>query len=208
MQVLGIVIVFSVVVFSMVIHELMHGLASYWLGDDTAKLQGRLSLNPLKHIDPVMTLLVPVLLYMAGGPIFGGAKPVPINTNKIKYGDYGLALVALAGPLSNLVLAFISFGILTGLGADGGLLALILSLMVQVNLGFMIFNLLPIPPLDGSRIIYAIAPEFVQSVMRKIEPYGIVVVFLLISTFSTVFAGYMQAAKTIIIEIFMGIFRV
>ena len=208
MQVLGIVIVFSVVVFSMVIHELMHGLASYWLGDDTAKLQGRLSLNPLKHIDPVMTLLVPVLLYMAGGPIFGGAKPVPINTNKIKYGDYGLALVALAGPLSTLVLAFISFGILTGLGADGGLLALILSLMVQVNLGFMIFNLLPIPPLDGSRIIYAIAPEFVQSVMRKIEPYGIVVVFLLISTFSTVFAGYMQAAQTIIIEIFMGIFRV
>ena len=208
MQVLGIVIVFSVVVFSMVIHELMHGLASYWLGDDTAKLQGRLSLNPLKHIDPVMTLLVPVLLYMAGGPIFGGAKPVPINTNKIKYGDYGLALVALAGPLSNLVLAFISFGILTGLGADGGLLALILSWMVQVNLGFMIFNLLPIPPLDGSRIIYAIAPEFVQSVMRKIEPYGIVVVFLLISTFSTVFAGYMQAAQTIIIEIFMGIFRV
>lgn len=208
MQVLGIVIVFSVVVFSMVIHELMHGLASYWLGDDTAKLQGRLSLNPLKHIDPVMTLLVPVLLYMAGGPIFGGAKPVPINTNKIKYGDYGLALVALAGPLSNLVLAFISFGILTGLGADGGLLVLILSLMVQVNLGFMIFNLLPIPPLDGSRIIYAIAPEFVQSVMRKIEPYGIVVVFLLISTFSTVFAGYMQAAQTIIIEIFMGIFRV
>ena len=208
MQVLGIVIVFSVVVFSMVIHELMHGLASYWLGDDTAKLQGRLSLNPLKHIDPVMTLLVPVLLYMAGGPIFGGAKPVPINTNKIKYGDYGLALVALAGPLSNLVLAFISFGLLTGLGADGGLLALILSLMVQVNLGFMIFNLLPIPPLDGSRIIYAIAPEFVQSVMRKIEPYGIVVVFLLISTFSTVFAGYMQAAQTIIIEIFMGIFRV
>ena len=208
MQVLGIVIVFSVVVFSMVIHELMHGLASYWLGDDTAKLQGRLSLNPLKHIDPVMTLLVPVLLYMAGGPIFGGAKPVPINTNKIKYGDYGLALAALAGPLSNLVLAFISFGILTGLGADGGLLASILSLMVQVNLGFMIFNLLPIPPLDGSRIIYAIAPEFVQSVMRKIEPYGIVVVFLLISTFSTVFAGYMQAAQTIIIEIFMGIFRV
>ncbi len=208
MQVLGIVIVFSVVVFSMVIHELMHGLASYWLGDDTAKLQGRLSLNPLKHIDPVMTLLVPVLLYMAGGPIFGGAKPVPINTNKIKYGDYGLALVALAGPLSNLVLAFISFGILTGLGADGGLLALILSLMVQVNLGFMIFNLLPIPPLDGSRIIYAIAPEFVQSVMRKIEPYGIVVVFLLISTFSTVFAGYMQAAQNIIIEIFIGIFRV
>ena len=208
MQVLGIVIVSSVVVFSMVIHELMHGLASYWLGDDTAKLQGRLSLNPLKHIDPVMTLLVPVLLYMAGGPIFGGAKPVPINTNKIKYGDYGLALVALAGPLSNLVLAFISFGILTGLGADGGLLALILSLMVQVNLGFMIFNLLPIPPLDGSRIIYAIAPESVQSVMRKIEPYGIVVVFLLISTFSTVFAGYMQAAQTKIIEIFMGIFRV
>ena len=208
MQLLGIIIVFGVVVFSMMIHELMHGLVSYWLGDDTAKLQGRLSLNPLKHIDPVMTLLVPVLLYAAGGPIFGGAKPVPINTNKIKYGDYGLALVALAGPLSNLVLAFISFGILTLLGTDGSIFALILGLMVQVNLGFMIFNLLPIPPLDGSRVIYAIAPEFVQSIMRKIEPYGIMIVFLLVSTFSTVFSGFMHTAQTTIIEIFMGIFRV
>ncbi len=208
MQLLGIIIVFGVVVFSMMIHELMHGLVSYWLGDDTAKLQGRLSLNPLKHIDPVMTLLVPVLLYVAGGPIFGGAKPVPINTNKIKYGDYGLALVALAGPLSNLVLAFISFGILTLLGTDGSIFALILGLMVQVNLGFMIFNLLPIPPLDGSRVIYAIAPEFVQSIMRKIEPYGIMIVFLLVSTFSTVFSGFMHTAQTTIIEIFMGIFRV
>lgn len=208
MQLLGIVIVFGVVVVSMVIHELMHGLVGYWLGDDTAKLQGRLSLNPLKHVDPFMTLIVPVLLYMAGGPIFGGAKPVPINTNKIKYGDYGLALVALAGPLSNLVLAFISFGLLVLFGADGGLLSLILGLMVQVNLGFMIFNLLPVPPLDGSRIIYAIAPEFVQSAMRKIEPYGIIIVFLLISTFSTVLAGYMHAVQSGIIEIFMGIFRV
>ncbi len=208
MQLLGIVIVFGVVVVSMVIHELMHGLVGYWLGDDTAKLQGRLSLNPLKHVDPFMTLIVPLLLYMAGGPIFGGAKPVPINTNKIKYGDYGLALVALAGPLSNLVLAFISFGLLVLFGADGGLLSLILGLMVQVNLGFMIFNLLPVPPLDGSRIIYAIAPEFVQSAMRKIEPYGIIIVFLLISTFSTVLAGYMHAVQSGIIEIFMGIFRV
>lgn len=208
MQLLGIVIVFGVVVVSMVIHELMHGLVGYWLGDDTAKLQGRLSLNPLKHVDPFMTLIVPVLLYMAGGPIFGGAKPVPINTNKIKYGDYGLALVALAGPLSNLVLAFISFGLLVLFGADSGLLSLILGLMVQVNLGFMIFNLLPVPPLDGSRIIYAIAPEFVQSAMRKIEPYGIIIVFLLISTFSTVLAGYMHAVQSGIIEIFMGIFRV
>lgn len=192
----------------MVIHELMHGLVSYWLGDGTAKLQGRLSINPLKHIDPFMTLLVPVLLYMAGGPIFGGAKPVPIDTSKIKYGDYGIALVALAGPLSNLVLAFISFGVLVILGAGGGILALILGLMVQVNLGFMIFNLLPIPPLDGSRIVYAIAPEFIQSLMRKIEPYGIIVVFLLISTFSTVFAGFMSSVQSTIIEIFMGIFRV
>lgn len=208
MQLLGIIIVFGVVVFSMVIHELMHGLVSYWLGDGTAKLQGRLSINPLKHIDPFMTLLVPVLLYMAGGPIFGGAKPVPIDTSKIKYGDYGIALVALAGPLSNLVLAFISFGVLVILGAGGGILALILGLMVQVNLGFMIFNLLPIPPLDGSRIVYAIAPEFIQSLMRKIEPYGIIVVFLLISTFSTVFAGFMSSVQSTIIEIFMGIFRV
>lgn len=208
MQLVGVVIVFGAVIFSMVVHEVMHGLVSYLLGDDTAKLQGRLSLNPAKHIDPFMTLLVPVLLYMSGGPIFGGAKPVPIDTRKIKYGEYGLALVALAGPLSNFVLAFISFGLLVNFGEQSSLAALIFSIMVQVNLGFMIFNLLPIPPLDGSRIVYALAPDFIRRIMQKIESFGIMVVFLFIMLFSSLLSSYMLNGQNLIINFFMEVFGV
>ena len=95
----------------MIIHEVMHGYASYWLGDDTAKMQGRLSLNPIKHIDPFLTILLPVALALSGGPIFGGAKPVPFNPLNIKYGEWGVALVAMAGPITNFLLAFIIFAI-------------------------------------------------------------------------------------------------
>lgn len=208
MQSIGVIIVFGAVIFSMVVHEVMHGLVSYLLGDDTAKLQGRLSLNPAKHIDPFMTLLVPVLLYMSGGPIFGGAKPVPIDTRKIKYGEYGLALVALAGPLSNFILAFISFGLLVNFGEQNSLAALIFSIMVQVNLGFMIFNLLPIPPLDGSRIVYALAPDFIRRIMQKIESFGIMVVFLFIMLFSSLLSSYMLNGQNLIISFFMEVFGV
>ena len=208
MDLIQIIILFVVITFSMVVHELMHGLVSYYLGDDTAKLSGRLTLNPAKHIDPVMTLLVPVLLFISGGPIFGGAKPVPINTRKVKGGEYGLALVALAGPLSNLVIAFLSFGIMVLFGEGSYILSLACFLAVRVNLGFMIFNLLPIPPLDGSRIVYAIAPEFVKDFMNKVERYGFIVVFALILLFSVPLGNFIISAQDFFIEIFMAIFGV
>jgi Zn-dependent protease len=194
-----------IILISMSLHELAHGFVAYQLGDDTAKAQGRLSLNPLKHLDPVMSVAVPLLLALSGGPIFGGAKPVPINTNRIKGGNFGLALVAMAGPLTNLVLAYIAFCIVYYTGADivsgwGSFTVLVM----QINLGFFVFNLIPIPPLDGSRVIYALAPEFIQSAMEKIEQYGLFVVLALVLVLGSGLMSFMGSAiQFIVIDIFM-----
>ena len=104
-----IVIVLVIAVFSVILHELAHGLVAYWLGDKTAKEAGRLTLNPIKHIDPYMSILVPVVLFILKAPVFGGAKPVPINSRNLKGKEWGMALVAIAGPLTNFLVALISF---------------------------------------------------------------------------------------------------
>ena len=105
MDIRYLIFVFVVTVGSMILHELAHGFTAYKLGDDTAKRDGRLSLNPLRHIDPFMTILVPLLLAISGMPVFGGAKPVPVDTRRVKGGEWGFALVALMGPLTNFILA-------------------------------------------------------------------------------------------------------
>ncbi|MCL1839867.1 site-2 protease family protein [Candidatus Saccharibacteria bacterium] len=198
-------IVLVVILVSMVLHELMHGLVAYWLGDDTAKAQGRLTLNPLKHIDPFMSILLPMLLAISGGPVFGGAKPVQIDTRNLKFKEWGFALVAIAGPLTNLMLAFIGFviGHVTGvIYQDVGFWTDFVSTFVLVNLGFCIFNLLPIPPLDGSRVLYAIMPDFVRRIMESMERWGIVIVFLLIMVFGVAFSSFMRDATTGILNAF------
>lgn len=191
--VLNLVIILIVILFSMVLHELAHGLVAYWLGDDTAKDDGRLTLNPAKHIDPVMSILVPVLLFMTGGPIFGGAKPVPVNTRRLKFGAWGMALVAVAGPITNFLIALISFlvGYWTGWLYVGGIVGMIFTELVFVNLGFGIFNLIPIPPLDGSRVVYALAPDVIREGMEKFEKFGIVVVMVLVVMFPGVISEIM-----------------
>ena len=103
-----VIIVVIIILISMTIHEAMHGFMAYFLGDNTAKIEGRLTLNPIKHIDPFLTIILPVLLAIVGAPIFGGAKPVPFNPHQVRYGEWGAALVAVAGPLTNLLLAFVS----------------------------------------------------------------------------------------------------
>lgn len=189
------IVVFVIIIVSMVLHELAHGVVAYLLGDDTAKSEGRLSLNPLKHLDPVMSVIVPFLLYISGGVVFGGAKPVPINTRNLKGGAWGMALVGIAGPATNFILALLGFliGIWTGnLVAENGVVYLangmvsqIFAEVVMVNLGFMIFNLIPIPPLDGSRVLYAIMPDGVRDFMERIEPIGIVIVMILVMVGAT-----------------------
>jgi len=191
----------------MTLHEAMHGFMAYFLGDDTAKLQGRLTFNPIKHIDPFLTLLLPILLAVVGAPIFGGAKPVPFNPDRVRYDEWGAALVAIVGPLTNLLIAFVLFGVYALIGTpQDGVLALILTTGVAVNLGFFVFNIIPIPPLDGSRVLYALAPEFVRRGMEAIEQFGIIFIFLIVLAASSVIGVYMQEAISFFIGVFSWIF--
>lgn len=175
-------IVFGVTIVSMVLHELMHGVTAYLLGDSTAKDSGRLTLNPIKHIDPFLTVILPMIMAVTGMPIFGGAKPVPFNPNRVKGAEWGAALVGIVGPLTNLVLAFISYLFLLFFHGQLGdsIIKTIFEYSVTVNLGFFAFNILPIPPLDGSRVLYAVAPNPVQRAMEFIERMGLVIVFAVV----------------------------
>lgn len=204
-----IAIVLGVILISMTIHEAMHAFVGYWLGDDTAKREGRLTLNPIKHIDPFLTIILPLTLALIGAPIFGGAKPVPFNPDRVRGGDWGAALVALGGPLTNFLFAFVSFGIWVLVGTPTtGLGAQILTAFIGVNLGFFVFNMLPFPPLDGSRVVYALAPEFVRTGMRWIERYGLIFIFALVLVASGPIGMFMQAAISFFIDVFSAIFRV
>ena len=209
-DILYVVIALGVILISMTLHEAMHAFVSYWLGDDTAKREGRLTLNPIKHIDPFLTIILPVGLALIGAPIFGGAKPVPFRPDQVKGGDWGAALVAVGGPLTNLFLAFIGFGVwvLAGTPPQSDMLGLILTTFFMVNLGFFIFNMIPIPPLDGSRVLYALAPEFVRVGMRFIEQYGLVVIFVLVLFAAPVLGSVMGAGINFFVEIFSSIFRI
>lgn len=204
-KLLTLVIILVIVLISMVLHELAHGWVAYLLGDDTAKEDGRLTLNPLKHLDPVLSFLIPILMFFSGGPIFGGAKPVPVNSRNLKHGAWGMALVAVAGPLTNFLIAIIAFfiGYFTGVlsfSATGvlqyapNLGGLIVLEVLLVNLGFGIFNLIPIPPLDGSRVLYAIAPDGVREVMSKMEQLGLVIVFAIIILFPNIISVVLGGA--------------
>lgn len=199
--VLSMVITLVIVLISMILHELAHGLAAYALGDDTAKREGRLTLNPFKHLDPVLSFALPMMLFLTGGPIFGGAKPVPVDSRNLKHGVWGMALVAIAGPAMNFVLALVAFllGHFTGWfgGTEWGV---ILMSFVSVNLGFMVFNLIPIPPLDGSRVLYAIAPDPVRDFMQKVEPFGIIIVMMLVILVPSFIAVMMGGAMDAILQ--------
>ena len=206
-NILYIAIVIVAILLSMTLHEAMHAFMSYWLGDDTAKALGRLTLNPIKHIDPFLTIILPVMLALVGAPIFGGAKPVPFNPQNVRWGEWGAALVALAGPLTNLMIAFVAFGIRQVIGVpEGDIWYGVLSIMILVNLGFFIFNMIPFPPLDGSRVLYALAPEFVRRGMEAIERYGIVVVFAIILLAGPSLAIFMWAAIDFFLAVFGHIF--
>ena len=207
MNILGVVVVLCVIVFSMMLHELAHGGMAYLLGDETAKEDGRLTLNPLKHLDPFMSVILPLISYLLGGVVFGGAKPVPVNPHRLKGREWGMAAVAIAGPLTNFVLAFVSFLILelTSVNAGSGLVYTILIEMVFVNLGFDVFNLIPIPPLDGSRVLYVLMPDGVREFMDKMEKFGIYIIYILILVGGGVFSSVMTGAIQGIIDGFYWI---
>lgn len=182
------ILIWSVpVLFAITLHEVGHGWAAMLLGDSTAKDMGRLSINPLKHIDPVGTVVVPLIMFFASGFIFGWAKPVPVNWNQLNNKKRDIALVALAGPGANLLM--IAFWLLIAklfiTAADqGNSVAHILTLMawagIVINSLLMILNLFPLPPLDGSRVVFSLLPESIASRYAKIEPYGLIVLVLLL----------------------------
>lgn len=206
LDVLKIIIVLIIAIASVILHELSHGLVAYWLGDHTAKDAGRLTFNPIKHIDPYMSILVPVVLYIIGAPVFGGAKPVPVNYRNLKWNEWGMALVALAGPFTNFLLAFIFFlvGHFSGLFSlsSGNIGSFIIVEAVYINLGFMIFNLIPIPPLDGSRVLYAIAPDGFRNILANLERYGIIIVYMMILLFGNLFSNLMINGMNGVLHLF------
>ena len=171
------------------LHEVAHGWAALRFGDTTAKAQGRLSLNPLRHVDPVGTVLVPALMYLFSGFIFGWAKPVPVNYARLRRPQGQMALVALAGPGSNLVMA-LAWALVMVLGrhleATVPWLGLPLHLMGQagifVNIIIGVLNMLPVPPLDGSRVLAGVLPARQARWLARIEPYGLVILVLLLVT--------------------------
>jgi Zn-dependent protease len=167
------------ILISLVIHEFMHAWVGHQLGDTTAQDEGRLTLNPHSHIDPIMTVALPIITLIAFGAPVLAAKPVPFNPYRVKWGDYGAALIAAAGPLTNLVLAFIG-ALLAKYIITSGILYDTLSVFVVLNVALFVFNALPIPPLDGSRVLYAFAPEGLRRLMEQLEPIGLFVIFALI----------------------------
>ena len=202
---IAILIVFVIILFSMVLHEMAHAYTAFFLGDTTAKEEGRLSVNPLKHIDPFLSIMIPLLLFILGGPIFGGAKPVPITQRKLKGDEWGMALVAFAGPFTNFLIAFLGFliGYYSGLINSGGYIELFFKQLVLANLGFMIFNLIPIPPLDGSRILYAIAPDVIRDFLTKIESnLGVFLILVLIYIFGNYLSIFTSNIMVAILKFF------
>lgn len=173
---------------SVVLHELAHGYAALALGDPTALYAGRLTLNPIKHIDPIGSIFVPLLGYVFGGFIIGWAKPVPFNPYNLKAGPWGEALVAAAGPASNIAIVLVLALIIRFVPGVEGSFAILLGYIVLINLVLAFFNLIPLPPLDGSKILFALLPLSVSYAYRSVlEAYGMLLILPVIFFWPLVF---------------------
>jgi Zn-dependent protease len=180
------------VLVAIVFHEVAHGWVAFRFGDPTAARMGRLTLNPISHIDPFGTILLPALLIIVGAPfLFGYAKPVPVNFYNLNHPKRDMIWVALAGPLTNILLAIASVGVLKFVDAMGNvslpaffLTPMVLMAQSSININVMLasFNLFPIPPLDGGRVLVGLLPEPYSSGLARIEPYGFLVILLLLMT--------------------------
>ena len=206
------IIIYAIpILFAIIIHEVAHGWVASKLGDPTAKMLGRLTLNPIKHIDLVGTIIVPGILLFLGGFIFGWAKPVPITWQNLKNPKRDTALVAIAGPASNFLMAFF-WAFITKWGYalqfSSPKLATILVMMggmgIMINIVLMLLNLIPIPPLDGSRVVSSFLPGPLAYQYNKIESYGFIILIALLAT--GVLNKILAPAIAIVAEWITGIF--
>ncbi len=171
------IIAVAVLIFSIVCHEIAHGYIAYRLGDPTAKAANRLTLNPMAHIDPFGSVLLPAILVLTNSPVlFGWAKPVPVNPGYFRDMKKGMMLVGIAGPASNLVLASLAALVFRVVG-PGGLFGLFLVQACIINVVLAMFNLIPVPPLDGSRVVVGFLPEQAAISYLKLEPFGFLIIF-------------------------------
>lgn len=199
---MDIIIILIILLFSAIIHEVSHGLMAERLGDDTARDLGRITLNPVPHIDPFGSIMLPLLLLVVHSPIiFGAAKPVPVNFNNLKPRRLGMALVSLAGPLSNFALAIL-FGIIIKLNLANSVAYPILIEAIIINLVLGTFNLVPIPPLDGSKILASLLPEDWWPRLFSLERWGFILVVIFL------YLGVLQVILYPVIDLFSRVFNV
>jgi len=200
------------ILLAITLHEYAHGWAASKLGDNTAKMLGRLTINPIKHIDPIGTLLIPALLLLVSAPfLFGYAKPIPVNAKNLKDPRKDMALVAIAGPLANLAMAFM-WGMIILLGmnfSDPAIAKGIVQMSyngILINVVLMVLNLLPLPPLDGGRVLAGIVPRNMANMLDKIEPYGffILIGLLMIGALDYILSPFISPITGFILSIFIG----
>lgn len=173
---------FAAFVVSLTFHEAAHAWTAAKLGDPTARMLGRLSLNPLVHIDPIGTVLFPLIGMFTGAPLIGWARPVPVDVRYLRHPRRDFAIVAAAGPISNLILAVACssvFAVLPKQGETLGVVALVLVTGVMVNVILAVFNLIPVPPLDGGNILSGVVPNGVAESIDRLRPYGFIVLYVL-----------------------------
>ncbi len=179
-------VVIALVIYSIILHEIAHAYAAFRLGDPTAAMQGRLTLNPIKHIDPFGTILFPLMTYYAFGIIFGSAKPVPINPYNFRNPRKGMMVSGLAGPLVNLAIALLCAGLirlLVLLPWVSTRFLLIFASVGMMNMLLLVFNMLPVPPLDGSRVLSYFLPRHLQDSYDRLERFGLVLVLVMFILF-------------------------
>jgi Zn-dependent protease len=208
------VIFFGCLVVAVILHEVSHGVVAFWLGDDTAKRAGRLTLNPVPHIDPFGSILLPLMGALSGLPVFGYAKPVPVDPARLRHPRRDMVWVSLAGPVTNLLLMAVAALAARAIYSGGGVLPgaidqstsdvllEIVFIFALVNLLLGLFNLLPIPPLDGSALLERLLPESWLEGWYRVRPYGFLILIVLVfftGVISTVVQPFFQGLRDFVV---------